>query len=149
MNNRYPPVPIELKECTTDTLFPDGTALPKGAIVMWAPWAMGRSKPIWGDDADNFRPERWLDASSQQLITKSAFEFPVFNGGPRACLGRKMAELMAVYVIASLVWEYEFSELTEKTQSQRGEIPERRSQNSLTLPMEGGLPVHTRRRIRR
>ena len=56
----YPPVPIEIKECTVSTTFPDGTFLPKGALVMWVPWAMGRSKRIWGDGADAFHPERWL-----------------------------------------------------------------------------------------
>lgn len=56
----YPPVPFEIKECTTSTTFPDGTFLPRGALVIWVPWAMGRSKRIWGDDADIFRPDRWL-----------------------------------------------------------------------------------------
>ena len=139
----YPPVPVELKECTAETVFPDGTFLPKGTVVMWAPWAMGRSKSIWGDDADTFRPTRWLDLNSEQLITKSAFEFPVFNGGPRACLGRKMAEVLAVYVIGSLLWDFEF---TEPEGASLGTPTERRSQNSLTLPMEGGLPVRVRRR---
>ena len=140
----YPPVPVELKECTAETTFPDGTKLPEGSIVMWAPWAMGRSKLLWGDDADIFRPTRWLDDRSQQLITKSAFEFPVFNGGPRSCLGKKMAEVLAVFVIASLLWDFEFS--------YPAGIPaigfqiERKSQNSLTLPMEGGLPVRVTRR---
>lgn len=142
----YPPVPIELKECTAETVFPDGTFLPRGAVVIWAPWAMGRSRSIWGDDADTFRPARWLDISSQQLITKSAFEFPVFNGGPRACLGRKMAEVLAVYVIGSLLWDYEFTDPNGANVSNLGTLAERRSQNSLTLPMEGGLPVRVRRR---
>lgn len=142
----YPPVPVELKECTAETIFPDGTALPKGAVVMWVPWAMGRSRQIWGDDADLFRPARWLDESSEQLITKSAFEFPVFNGGPRACLGRRMAELLAVYVIGNLLWEYEFSDPNDETLGGCGATAERRSENSLTLPMEGGLPALVRRR---
>lgn len=142
----YPPVPVELKECTAETLFPDGTVLPKGAVVIWVPWAMGRSSNIWGDDADAFRPTRWLDASSQQLISKSAFEFPVFNGGPRACLGRKMAELLAVYTVGSLLWDYDFVEWNGKTPSKPEAARERRSQNSLTLPMEGGLPVRVWRR---
>lgn len=143
----YPPVPVELKECTTETVFPDGTSLPKGAVVIWAPWAMGRSKEIWGDDADSFRPARWLDVSSQQLVNKSAFEFPVFNGGPRACLGRRMAELLATYVIGSLLWEYDFTDPSDGTLNDCGATRERRSQNSLTLPMEGGLPVRVKRRI--
>ena len=142
----YPPVPVEIKECTAETLFPDGTVLPKGAVVIWVPWAMGRSRNIWGEDADAFRPTRWLDESSQQLISKSAFEFPVFNGGPRACLGKKMAELLAVYTVANLLWDYDFVEWNGGSPSKRGAATERRSQNSLTLPMEGGLPVQVRRR---
>ena len=147
----YPPVPVELKECTANTTFPDGTWLPKGSVVMWAPWSLGRSKLIWGDDADDFRPERWLVRDSREhtpsLLTRTAFEFPVFNGGPRSCLGKKMAELLAVYVIASLVWTYRFEEVYE--QAPTANAPKARlSQNSLTLPMAGGLPCRVARRLR-
>jgi drug/metabolite transporter superfamily protein YnfA len=62
---------------------------------------------------------------------KTASEFPVFNGGPRSCLGRKMAELLGVYVIASLVWEWTLKKI--KIKKKRGRV----SRNSLTLPMEG------------
>lgn len=146
----YPPVPVELKESTAETTFPDGTWLPKGSVVIWATWAMGRSKNLWGDDADTFRPERWLIGSDggerSTLKTMSAFAFPVFNGGPRACLGKKMAELLAVHVIACLIWKYEFAEVFDK-ETKPGKAPkERESQNSLTLPMEGGLPCYIRRR---
>lgn len=146
----YPPVPVELKESTAETTFPDGTWLPKGSVVMWAIWAMGRSKNTWGDDADEFRPERWLIAGNegQPLTLKmmSAFSFPVFNGGPRACLGKRMAELLAVHVVASLIWKYDFVEVFDKKTTQ-GETPkEKRSQNSLTLPMEGGLTCYVKRR---
>ena len=136
----YPPVPVELKECTSSSTFPDGTAMPIGAIVMWVPWAMGRSKRIWSVDADAFRPERWLikdDAGTVSLISKTPFEFPVFNGGPRSCLGKKMAESLAISIIASLVWRYNFEEADFEGSGSR---PERRSQNSLTLPMENGMP---------
>ena len=142
----FPPVPVELKECTAETVFPDGTALPKGAVVIWVPWAMGRSKVIWGEDADTFRPTRWLDFNSQQVISMSAFEFPVFNGGPRACLGKKMAELLAVYVLGSLILDYEFLEWNSKSSNESPPTEYRKSQNSLTLPVEGGLPVKVRQR---
>ncbi|MCJ1457098.1 hypothetical protein MMC28_007464 [Mycoblastus sanguinarius] len=146
----YPPVPVELKECTSDTTFPDGTWLPKGSLVIWAPWSMGRSKHIWGDDADEFRPERWLittcEGETPALITMSSFAFPVFNGGPRSCLGKRMAELLAVYVIASLIWKFKFEEVFDE-KPKTGEIPKSRlSQNSLTLPMEAGLPCYVHRR---
>jgi cytochrome P450 len=133
----YPPVPFELKQCQQATTLPDGTFLPENAILVWCTWAMNRSRLIWGDDADEFRPERWLEDGS--LISKTAFEFPVFNGGPRTCLGKKMAEAVAVQVIATFILKFDFELLDDK---------ERISKNSLTLPMEGGLPCKVRLRSR-
>ncbi|XXG95626.1 hypothetical protein Hte_001894 [Hypoxylon texense] len=126
----YPPIPFEIKQCEKATSLPDGTFLPEKSIVFWCTWAMNRSKIRWGDDADTFLPERWL-TDDGKLITKSAAEFPVFNGGPRLCLGKRMAELLAVQVIATMVLLFEF------TPAYQGE---RVSKSSLTLPMEGGLP---------
>ena len=63
---------------------------------------------------------------------KSQYEFPVFNGGARACLGRKMAEVMALWVLVRLA--------TSDFDIEEAEKRERRSKNSLTLPIEGGLP---------
>ena len=168
----YPPVPLEIKEATADTTFPDGTFLPVNSVVIWAPWAMGRSTLIWGDDATHFKPERWLEYAAKpvtgarldkphgnttlghesknngkaNLITKSAYENPVFNAGPRTCLGKKMAELLAVYVISALVWDYDFEEVLDKRKGGCGIGGVRVSQDSLTLPMKGGLPCKVRRR---
>ncbi|KAJ8063148.1 hypothetical protein OCU04_008389 [Sclerotinia nivalis] len=125
----YPPVPFEIKQCEQATTLPDGTFLPKHAVLVWCPWAMNRSKSTWGEDAVDFRPERWLEGGA--LISKTAFEYPVFNGGPRTCLGKKMAEIVAAEVIATLVANFDFLPIDQK---------ERISKNSLTLPMEGGLP---------
>lgn len=129
----YPPVPFELKECEQATTLPDGTFLPKHAILVWCTWAMNRSRLTWGEDADIFRPERWLENGA--LISKTAYEYPVFNGGPRTCLGKKMAELVAVQVIATLVSKFDFKPVDNR---------ERISKNSLTLPMEGGLPCYVK-----
>jgi len=131
----YPPVPFELKQCQQATTLPDGTYLPQDAILIWCTWAMNRSKLIWGQDPDDFRPERWLQDGN--LITKTAFEFPVFNGGPRTCLGKKMAESVSVQVIATFVLKFDFVAIDTK---------ERISKNSLTLPMEGGLPCRVKLR---
>jgi cytochrome P450 len=132
----YPPIPFEIKQAQQDTTLPDGTFLPATSVVLWCPWAMGRSSHIWGEDADEYRPERWL-SDDGQLQHRSAAEFPVFNGGQRLCLGKKMAEAMAVQVIATLVAKFDF---------EPAYVGERESVSSLTLPMKDGLPVHVRRR---
>lgn len=71
----------------------------------------------------------------------------MFNAGPRTCLGKKMAECLAVYVIAALVWEYDFVEVRDPKLGGCGwgAGRERKSQDSLTLPMEGGLPCWVKR----
>lgn len=127
----YPPIPFEIRQCQEDVTLPDGTFLPKYSVLVWCLWAMQRSKLTWGEDADEFNPGRFLDQHGK-LISRSASEFPVFYGGARTCLGRKMAEAIAVQVIPTMAWMFEFSPAYEG---------ERRSQTSLTLPMEGGLPV--------
>ena len=132
----YPPVPFELKQCQKATTLPDGTYLPNTSIIIWCTWAMNRSKMIWGEDSLVFKPERWLE--NGVLVSKTAYEYPVFNGGPRTCLGKKMAEMVAVQVIASFVFEFRFDPIDDE---------ERISKNSLTLPMEGGLPCHVMSRI--
>ncbi|TVY14087.1 Cytochrome P450 [Lachnellula arida] len=129
----YPPVPFEFKQCMKATTLPDGTFLPKDTVLLWCTWAMNRSRLTWGKNANEFRPERWLDNGN--LITKTAFEFPVFNGGPRICLGKKMAESVAVQVIATFILNFDFEALDNN---------ERFSKDSLTLPMEGGLPCHVK-----
>ncbi len=147
----YPPVPIELKECITATTFPDGTWLPSGSVILWVPWAINRSKLVWGEDADEFRPERWLthneDGEPSILVTRSPSEFPVFNGGARSCLGKKMAEMLGVYVMATLVWKYNFTELYDDAPRNGGSPTPRLSQNSLTLPMQGGLPCNLTKKV--
>ncbi|KAG9231198.1 cytochrome P450 [Amylocarpus encephaloides] len=125
----FPPVPFEIKQCEQATTLPDGTFLPQGSIVFWSIWAMNRSRITWGEGADDFDPDRWLENGN--LVSKTAFEFPVFNGGPRTCLGKKMAEIVAVQTIATMVLDFDFEPIDDE---------EREVLNSLTLPMEDGLP---------
>lgn len=131
----YPPIPFEIKQAQKNTTLPDGTFLPATSVVVWCPWAMGRSVDIWGPDADEYRPERWLSEDGQ-VQHRSAAEFPVFNGGQRLCLGKRMAEALAVQVIATLVSIFDFEPAYSG---------ERSSVSSLTLPMKDGLPVRVRK----
>ena len=131
----YPPIPFEIRQADQATTLPDGTFLPKGSVLVWCTWAMNRSKTTFGEDADDFRPERWLVDGS--FISKSPSEFPTFNGGARTCLGKRMADLIAVQVIATLSWLFDFIP---------AEDGERVSKSSLTLPMEGGLPSFVKTR---
>lgn len=47
---------------------------------------MGRHTQVWGEDASEYKPSRWLDEEGE-LIRQSQFKFHAFNGGARTCLG--------------------------------------------------------------
>ena len=60
---------------------------------------MHRRKEIYGEDADQFRPERWEDGSLRDV----GWGYLPFNGGPRICLGQEFAWLEIAYTIARMV----------------------------------------------
>ncbi|KAF9603741.1 hypothetical protein IFM89_037827 [Coptis chinensis] len=74
----YPAVPVDAKLCLSDDMFPDGFKVRKGVMVAYQPYAMGRMDSIWGDDADNFRLERWLD-NNGVFHSESPFKFTAFQ----------------------------------------------------------------------
>lgn len=95
----YPSVPIDAKQALEDDVWPDGTIVPKNTIVWYNIFSMGRDPAIWGDDAEEFRPERWLERRD----APDNFHYPVFNGGPRECLGRRLAMVEMKACLAMLL----------------------------------------------
>lgn len=92
----YPVVPGNAREALKDTVIPigggeDGMSpvfIAKGTMVAWDTYTMHRRKDFFGEDAEIFRPERWLDENGQKGL-RPGWEYLPFNGGPRICLGRK------------------------------------------------------------
>ncbi|EFR03752.1 averantin oxidoreductase [Nannizzia gypsea CBS 118893] len=76
-----------------------GQQIPAGTVVGMAILHVHRSTEIWGDDALEFRPERWLegrekadsgDQSSSQPKDLDHWLVP-FSRGPRMCFGMNLA----------------------------------------------------------
>ena len=51
---------------------------------------MHRRKDLWGPDAEEFDPDRFLDERLHKYLTPNPFIFLPFNGGPRICLGQQV-----------------------------------------------------------
>jgi cytochrome P450 len=131
----HPSVPKQVKFAVADDVLPDGTFVPAGACVLYSSYIMGRSEAIWGADAQQFRPERWLAAEGGRAA--SPFEWPAFNAGPRICLGKGLAELEGVFALVGLLLRYR---LQVAEGQQVVYMP------TLTLPMKNGLLVRVSRR---
>ncbi|GAB4844393.1 hypothetical protein Ancab_037757 [Ancistrocladus abbreviatus] len=85
----YPGVPVDGRAAETDDILPDGYRVKKGDNVYYLSFTMGRMPYIWGDDAEEFRPERWL-GDYGVFQPESPFKFVAFHAGPRICLGKRL-----------------------------------------------------------
>ncbi|KAK7952715.1 cytochrome P450 52E1 [Apiospora aurea] len=87
-----PPVALNSREAVRDTVLPRGGGpdgkqpvfVPKGTNVRYQPWCMQRRKDLYGEDAEEFRPERWE-------TIRPTYEYVPFNAGPRICIGQQFA----------------------------------------------------------
>ena len=94
----YPVVPGNARCAEVDTILPRGGGddgqsplfVPKGQSVQWSLYTMHRRKDFYGEDAEDFKPERWE-------TLRPGWEYLPFNGGPRICIGRMKSK--SFYVI--------------------------------------------------
>eukprot|EP01124_Arcella_intermedia_P004640 TRINITY_DN1262_c0_g1_i6.p1 TRINITY_DN1262_c0_g1~~TRINITY_DN1262_c0_g1_i6.p1 ORF type:complete len:510 (+),score=150.74 TRINITY_DN1262_c0_g1_i6:54-1583(+) len=95
----FPPaVPVNSRICLKDVVLPNKVKIRKGGYVSYSPFVVHRLKEFWGEDADEFKPERWEDKD----ILKHPYQFVPFQKGPRQCLGMNMAYEEAKCCIAIL-----------------------------------------------
>ncbi|KAE8387432.1 cytochrome P450 [Aspergillus alliaceus] len=104
----YPVVPFNRRCALRDTTIPrgggkDGNSpiyLKKGQPVLFSSYVLQRRKDIWGEDAEEFKPERW----SGRKVT---WEYIPFSGGPRTCIGQQFALIKVSYVLVRLLQRFD------------------------------------------
>ncbi|EGN93507.1 hypothetical protein SERLA73DRAFT_163545 [Serpula lacrymans var. lacrymans S7.3] len=93
----FPAVPFNLRESINDTtwssLNPHEKPLfiPARTTVAYSVLLMHRRPDLWGPDANEFDPDRFLDDRLKKYLTPNPFIFLPFNAGPRICLGQQFA----------------------------------------------------------
>ncbi|CAE6433885.1 unnamed protein product, partial [Rhizoctonia solani] len=108
----FPSVPINERATLTDCSIPTSSGrfyIPSNTPVLYSPLLMQRRQDLWGPDAWEFDPARWLDGRNEGFI-KDPMRFVPFNAGPRICLGQQFAYNEASFVLVCLFQK--FSELT-------------------------------------
>ncbi|KAI0547518.1 cytochrome P450 [Xylaria curta] len=106
----YPTVPLTMRQAIRDSNIA-GQVIPKGVIVILSMWQMNRSPEVWGPEAGEFRPERWIAAGKPNSNggANSNYEFLTFLHGPRSCIGQGFAKAEMRCLLASMIrnfsWE--------------------------------------------
>ena len=93
-----PSAPATVRWLTEDTQL-GKWLMPKGTCISPCMYLTQRRKDIYGEDAHEYRPERWLDGSCKP----KPWEFFPFGGGRRACAGMAQARQQLRIILAEIV----------------------------------------------
>ncbi|KAH9930181.1 cytochrome P450 [Amylocystis lapponica] len=121
----YPPVTIIRRDARKDAILPlsepirgrDGTLIheipvPKGTQIVVGIQGSNCNKALWGEDALEWKPERWLsplpDTVTNARVPGVYSNLMTFIGGGRACIGFKFSELEMKAVLCTLLLSFRF-----------------------------------------
>jgi cytochrome P450 len=96
----YPPAWIVGRR-TLNEYHLGGYTIPARAYVLMSQWIVHRD-PRWWDDADVFRPERWLPGGSALDAARPKFSYFPFGAGTRVCIGEQFAWMEGVLALATI-----------------------------------------------
>ncbi|XP_012550688.1 cytochrome P450 4c3 isoform X2 [Bombyx mori] len=100
----YTVVPIIARNVHKDTYLPRcGVTLPAGIGAVVGPFAIHRSKSVWGPDADEFDPDRFLPERS---LNRHPAAFLPFSHGSRNCIGRNFGMLIMKSIVSTISRSY-------------------------------------------
>ena len=128
----YPPVPRLDREAVAADRLGEHEVRPGDLVSIW-PWIIHRHKRLW-DDPDAFDPSRFAE---DRTPDRHRFQYIPFGGGPRTCVGARLATAEALTILAIWLSRWRFAP-----------VPGRQVQVSgmVTLRPKGGLPLVLSRR---
>lgn len=102
----YPPAAFVSREALETTRIGEIT-VPKGVCIWTLIPTLHRDGDIWGADANEFKPERFLNGISGACKVPQVY-IP-FGLGPRLCLGRNFALVQLKVIISLVVSKFSFT----------------------------------------
>ncbi|KAG2125569.1 cytochrome P450 [Suillus cothurnatus] len=104
-------IPLSEPVCTRSGKMTDSISIAKGSLMVISIRAINRSSAIWGPDAKEFKPDRWLTEdgiSGKAKEVQGHRHLLTFVDGPRTCLGKDFAIAEFKVVLSILVKNFVF-----------------------------------------
>ncbi|KAG6402010.1 hypothetical protein SASPL_138879 [Salvia splendens] len=101
----HAPTPLLLPRAPTQDTKVLGYDVARGTHVMINAWAINKDPASWGDDAEEFRPERFLDSSVD--LRGQHLQFIPFGAGRRGCPGITFTLAVNELALAKLVHKFD------------------------------------------
>ncbi|OAX41096.1 cytochrome P450 [Rhizopogon vinicolor AM-OR11-026] len=118
----YPPVPFNVRTSTEPTVWPGVNGgkpiyIPPNTRALYSVFLMHRRPDLWGPDAHEFDPDRFLDERLHKYLTPNPFIFLPFNAGPRICLGQQFAYSETSFFLVRLLQQFSSVSLATDVQT--------------------------------
>jgi cytochrome P450 len=117
----FPPAPILRRHVVKPDTVVLGEHLPLGTVMMTSIWGTHRMRSVWGPDAKEFKPERFLQYDGDGKMKfdphagfkgeEATYRYLPFGAGPRSCIGERYARGEFATLVAGLVGRFEWSVL--------------------------------------
>ncbi|XP_057971219.1 cytochrome P450 CYP72A616-like [Malania oleifera] len=101
----YPPVAFLLRQTHQRTNI-GGLSIPEGIDLFLPVLLLHHDPDYWGDDVEEFKPERFAEGVSKASKDQKAF-YP-FGWGPRVCIGQNFAMMEAKIALAMILQHFWF-----------------------------------------
>ncbi|KAF8193953.1 cytochrome P450 [Mycena galopus ATCC 62051] len=118
----YPPVPFVRRTALEERTIPFTTLsgdmssviIPRGTTLFLGIAGANRLKSVWGSDAEEWKPERWLEGdfhkADPSLRLPGIYSGMMsFLGGQRSCIGYKFAQIEIKILLIALISRFEVS----------------------------------------